>query len=148
MTRRAFWVCRAFLILISTVLLRLGSTQYLMACGKNTSEGSFLKQWNPLYCITLYLSQVVCFYMCIIQSTFIQNISEMFFAVSSIIKIYRISWWFSKLNTSLLTGKFSWKIVTMVYRNSNDSIQPSCGVKNSQMQTEDTWQIGNTSVIF
>lgn len=42
MTKRAFWVCRGFLILISTVLLDLGSTQYLMACGKNTSEDIFL----------------------------------------------------------------------------------------------------------
>lgn len=55
---------------------------------------------------------------------------------------------FVRINTSLLTGKFSWKIVTMMYRNSNSSIQSSCGEKNSKMQTEDTWQIGNTSVIF
>lgn len=47
-----------------------------------------------------------------------------------------------------LAGKFSWEIVTMMYRNSNGSIQSSCDVKNSKVQTEDTWQIGNTSVIF
>lgn len=48
---------------------------------------------------------------------------------------------------TFLIGKFSCKIMTTMYRNSNGSSQSSCDIKISNVRTEDTVQIG-TSVVF
>lgn len=48
---------------------------------------------------------------------------------------------------TFLIGKFSCKIMTTMYRNSNGSSQSSCDIKISNVRTEDTVQIG-TSIVF
>lgn len=48
---------------------------------------------------------------------------------------------------TFLIGKFSCKIMTTMYRNSNGSSQSSCDIKISNVHTEDTVQIG-TSIVF
>lgn len=48
---------------------------------------------------------------------------------------------------TFLIGKFSCKIMTTMYRNSNGSSQSSCDIKISNVCTEDTVQIG-TSIVF
>lgn len=48
---------------------------------------------------------------------------------------------------TFLIGKFSCKIMTTMYRNSNGSSQSSCDIKISNVRTDDTVQIG-TSIVF
>lgn len=61
--------------------------------------------------------------------------------------ICRKNFWNIMVDFTFLIGKFSCKIMTTMYRNSNGSSQSSCDIKISNVCTEDTVQIG-TSIVF